>query len=230
MAITKSIYIFIGPPGAGKGSLSQLCQDRLGWSQLSTGVLCRSHIDRQTEIGKKIDFAIKSGKLVDDALICNMVHEWLLEHSIALEKGLILDGFPRTVAQAQALREFIEDKLSDCQVNIVQLRISDQGVIQRLAGRIVCKNRDCQRVYSRNCDTVDESQKLDACVKCSSALIRRADDEKATIEKRLKTYYEHEGDLLNFFARSGLLVRSVDVDVALERVFKTFKEVVEANG
>ena len=75
----KDIVIFLGPPGSGKGSLSQLCVKRLGWHQLSTGNLCREHIARGTEIGTQIDFAIKSGKLIADSLILEMVHDWLRE-------------------------------------------------------------------------------------------------------------------------------------------------------
>jgi adenylate kinase len=227
---TKSIYIFLGPPGAGKGTLSQLCQDRLGWLQLSTGVLCRSHIARQTEIGKKIDLAIKSGKLVEDSLICQMVQEWLLDNADQLEKGLILDGFPRTVAQAEQLCDFLTKHLSGCHIRIVRLKISNDRVIRRLAGRVVCKNSDCQRVYSLYKNDSGELLQIDACDKCSGQLMRRADDEEATVEKRLHTYYQHENDLLGFFATAGLPVNQVDVDVSPEYVFEMFKQAVGTHG
>lgn len=230
MKSTKSIYIFLGPPGAGKGTLSQLCQDRLGWLQLSTGVLCRSHIARQTEIGKKIDLAIKSGKLVEDSLICDMVQEWLLDNTDQLEKGLILDGFPRTVAQAQSLCDFLSKKLTGCAISIVRLKISNDRVMRRLAGRVVCKNSDCQRVYSLYGSDSNEPLHISECSKCSGELIRRADDERATIEKRLHTYYQHEHDLLGFFSTAGLAINQVDVDVAPEYVFELFKQAVGAHG
>lgn len=230
MKFTKSIYIFLGPPGAGKGTLSQLCQDRLGWLQLSTGVLCRSHIARQTDIGKKIDLAIKSGKLVEDSLICDMVHEWLLSNTGQLERGLILDGFPRTVAQAQALYDFLSEKMSDCAISIVQLKISDARVVRRLAGRVVCKNSDCQRVYSLYRHDTGELLQLDECSKCSGVLVRRPDDEEATIQRRLRTYYQHEDDLLGFFSTAGLPINQVEVDVSPEYVFELFKQAVGTHG
>ena len=103
----KNLIVFMGPPGAGKGSLSQLCVDEFGWVQLSTGFLCRKHIAAQTTIGRQIDFFIKSGKLVDDSLIVDMVEEWLAEQ-IDQQRGVILDGFPRSVVQAQALDEILK--------------------------------------------------------------------------------------------------------------------------
>ncbi len=98
MSTERSIVIFIGPPGAGKGSLSQLCVKELGWAQLSTGNLCRYHITEQTELGKQIDLAIKSGKLISDGVIVDMVDKALPE-TFKQSPIVILDGFPRTVAK-----------------------------------------------------------------------------------------------------------------------------------
>ena len=92
----ERIVLFVGPPGSGKGTLSQKCVQELGWKQISTGDLCRAHIANETEIGKKIDFAIKSGKLVDDGLISQMVFEWFSEQKNG-PHTVILDGYPRTV-------------------------------------------------------------------------------------------------------------------------------------
>ena len=106
MTSNQQLVIFIGPPGAGKGSISQLCVQAFGWKQLSTGYLCRKHINEQTEIGKEIDFSIKSGKLVSDRLIVTLVEQWLADPS-QHESPIILDGFPRNIAQAEALHEII---------------------------------------------------------------------------------------------------------------------------
>lgn len=98
----KRIYIFLGPPGAGKGSLSQLCTKRLGWRQLSTGNLCREHIARQSDIGKQIDFAIKSGKLISDSLVIDMVYEWLSKE-LAAEQEIDRDTARRAeTSQAES--------------------------------------------------------------------------------------------------------------------------------
>ncbi len=142
----KDIFIFLGPPGSGKGSLSHLCVKRLGWQQLSTGNLCREHIAQQTDIGKQIDFAIKSGKLISDSLIIEMASAWLkktFEHT-----GIVIfDGFPRTVPQAQALHEIITS-LDDVTMNVVRMDIPFETVVYRLLARSICQNNKCQSVYS----------------------------------------------------------------------------------
>ena len=125
---TKQLVIFLGPPGSGKGSLSQLCVENFGWKQLSTGYLCRKHIKEQTEIGKQIDFLIKSGKLISDKLIIDMVEQWLQE-SMRQSSFIILDGFPRNIAQAEAFHEIIDKKLSFFKIEIFKLFVSDEIVV-----------------------------------------------------------------------------------------------------
>ena len=107
MSLGKRAYIFIGPPGAGKGSLSHLCVEKLGWTQISTGDLFRKHRAQGTEIGKQIDFAVKSGKLVEDKLVIQVGMEWF-NNNFESSKALILDGFPRTLAQAEMFLEIIK--------------------------------------------------------------------------------------------------------------------------
>ena len=129
MKSVKDIYIFVGPPGSGKGSLSHLCKKNLGWAHLSTGNLCRQHIARMTDIGLKIDHAIKSGKLIDDELMIDMVASWIQE-ATELSSGIILDGFPRTVAQARALDYlFAQDNFNNSSVTVVSMNIHDDHVM-----------------------------------------------------------------------------------------------------
>lgn len=109
MYFQEKIFIFIGPPGSGKGSLSSLCTQKFGWKQLSTGNLCIKHIANETSIGKKIDFAIKSGKLIEDDLITQMITEWFTNQSVN-SLAVILDGYPRTVEQARFFDDFIKKK------------------------------------------------------------------------------------------------------------------------
>ncbi|MDZ4153972.1 adenylate kinase family protein, partial [Methylicorpusculum sp.] len=122
----RDLFLFIGPPGSGKGTLADACVKSLNWKQLSTGNLCRQHIAEQTEIGKHIDFAIKSGKLVSDSLIVAMVHDWFSRY-LAEHNTVILDGFPRTVPQAQELSALLEQSFSAAQLQIIQLAVSDEG-------------------------------------------------------------------------------------------------------
>lgn len=218
------MFIFIGPPGSGKGTLSQLCVTTLGWVQLSTGNLCRKHIAENTQIGKQIDFALKSGKLVSDSLINEMVHDWF-GITIQNSDNIILDGYPRTVAQAKALHDFLMKRMPEVQVQVVRFFASDEVVISRIGHRLVCSNKDCQQVYSTNVNA-RQSRKPMICDECSSLLIRRNDDEGSSIMDRLQTYHKHEQELINFYKQVQLVVREFEVEKPLEQVFADFKKIV----
>jgi adenylate kinase len=222
---SRNIVIFIGPPGAGKGSLSSLCIENLQWVQLSTGNLCRKHIAQGTVIGKQIDQAIREGKLVDDSVITSMVNDWLLEQQVQTS-SVILDGYPRTVAQAESLMHLIQEKLVGYNLHVVKLAISDEHVLTRLGSRAICKNKNCQAVYSNVPGSSHAPKKEMECDKCSDGLSRRADDEHVAIVERLKTYYKHEQDLLGFYQNSGISVKKVNVEKALPDIFKEFKSVI----
>ncbi len=224
MNSAKDIFIFIGPPGSGKGSLSQQCVKNFGWKQLSTGALCRKHINDQTEIGKAIDFAIKSGKLIADELVIAMVQEWLMQN-VHFFNGFILDGFPRTITQACALNKLFSEKENDYKVNIVKLFISDETVVNRVTGRLVCKNSDCQTVYSNVCGELEPLNPM-TCDNCMNLLIRRKDDEISTIQDRLKVYHMHEKQLLEFYEKNGFIIKSINVEKPLNQVFEDFQVLI----
>jgi adenylate kinase len=220
----KNIVIFLGPPGSGKGSLSQLCVKRLGWHQLSTGNLCREHIARGTDIGKQIDFAIKSGKLIADSLILEMVDEWLekMASQTAVEPvSVIFDGFPRTVAQAHALHDLVE-AYGQNQLKLIRLLLSDEEVLNRLVARSICKNDKCQRVYSLHTHSSLQPKKPMMCNECESPLIRRTDDEEVSIYERLRIYHHHENELLEFFTRVKKPVQTIEAHMPLEDVYTQF--------
>jgi len=220
---SKSLYVFIGPPGSGKGSLSNLCVRDFGWIQLSTGNLCRKNIANQTEIGKQIDFALKSGKLVSDSLITEMVVQWLEKKADKYE-SIILDGYPRTVAQAQELYALLKDRLKDFKLKVVRLRIRDGHIITRLTSRYVCENRDCQAIYS-SAVASSVPKVANVCDHCGDKVGRRDDDNKETIENRLKTYHQYEQPLLDYFASEGCNIKECNVEKSLDDVFKEFKNV-----
>jgi adenylate kinase len=210
----------MGPPGAGKGSLAQLCTKRLGWKQLSTGNLCRYHIVMQTEIGKEIDFFIKSGKLIPDTLMIEMVKEWLLDKQNHAN-SCILDGFPRTVVQAKALDELLENASSGSFfVRVINMILADKTVINRLMNRLICQNSECQRVYSTG----------DACDDCSSILIRRIDDTHVTVEQRLVAYHKHSHELINYYSSNGKFIKELLVEQPLDEVFGQFQELIGCNN
>jgi adenylate kinase len=217
-----NVYIFLGPPGSGKGSLSHKCVSDLGWAQLSTGNLCREHIAKQTEIGKQIDFAIKSGSLVTDSLIVDMVEQGL-EECFATRENVILDGFPRTVAQARSLERLLQGHLSFVKTNRVRLLIDDGAVVDRLNGRYICSNDKCQVVYSLLDGSALKPKRHMACDACSSPLIRRSDDHEASIRERLKAYHQHEDTLLDFYRMQGYMILELNAQRPLDVIFADFK-------
>jgi len=220
LVMKQNIFVFIGPPGSGKGSLSQLCVQKLSWKQLSTGALCRKHISEGTSIGREIDFAIKSGKLIADNLVLDMVTQWLSQVG-GVAENIIFDGFPRTVPQAQALMQLLSEKFAHCTLTIVEFSLSDAEAITRLAGRFVCKGKECQAVYSVTTELLSSKNDM-TCDICNQSLERRSDDEPVTVKQRLATYHKHAKPLLDFYRQSGQTVATVDVDKPLESVFKEF--------
>ncbi|MCX5925281.1 MAG: nucleoside monophosphate kinase [Candidatus Dependentiae bacterium] len=215
------IYIFVGPPGSGKGSLASICFERIGWEMLSTGNLCRKHIAEQTEIGQEIDFAIKSGKLVSDELISQMVAQWFVGKS-GQEKAVILDGYPRTLRQAETFDNLLKNSSQKLKLYIVQLMVSDETVVERLSFRFMCSNKECQAVYSIHAGSLCAPKIEGRCDRCNCLLVRRVDDEAAAIRKRLQVYYQHAKDLLSFYDKMGYSIVKIDVEKPLELVFEDF--------
>ncbi len=221
MSFQGEIFILIGPPGSGKGSLSSLCVKKLGWSQLSTGNLCRKHIAEQTEIGKKIDLVIKSGKLIDDSLVTQMVVGWFKEQ-INRVPVVILDGYPRTVIQADAFDVLLKSTYPDHKISVVRFVISDDAVVKRLGSRYICENKDCQAVYSLASGSSLAPKKTGICDVCSGQLVRRDDDVEESIRKRLHIYHKHEQALIDFYHRVGQSIIEIDADKPIVDIFKYF--------
>jgi adenylate kinase len=219
------LFVFMGPPGAGKGSLAQFCVQRFGWKQLSTGALCRKHIAEQTEVGRQIDFAIKSGKLVSDDLITSLVEGWLLDE-VRDYKPIILDGFPRTVKQAELLTEALYTRLTQCNLTVVNLTIRDELAIQRIGGRTICQNKDCQTVYSTLTESSLTPKKPTECDKCSGTLIKRADDEHSSLAERLQVYYAEAQQLVNFYIQRGISMITLDVERIPGQIYTDFEQLV----
>lgn len=215
----------MGPPGSGKGTLSQLCIDRLGWKQISTGNLCRKHIAEQTEIGKAIDFSIKSGKLVSDDLITQMVIDWF-QNSYDQSGPVILDGYPRTEIQARVFDKFIQQELGYLRIVLVLFDINDEEVIKRLSARTVCSNKECQAVYSLAPQSQRTPRKVGICDQCSSILIQRSDDQLDSIRVRLATYAHHAKTLDLYYERSGQKVIHLNAQQSIESLFEDFMEYI----
>ncbi len=222
--MSQQAYIFIGPPGSGKGSISKLCRVQFGWQQLSTGNLCRKHISEQTPIGKEIDFIIKSGKLISDELVTSMVDCWLAD-CVGGDGALILDGYPRNIVQARSLLDLVKTKYPSLKIRVIRFIVSDEVAIDRVCSRYICQNHTCQAVYSGNIQSGLSSKKALECDHCAGQLGRRTDDEYKTIKGRLHTYREFEHEMLSCLSEHELI--EVHVERPLEEVFEYFKESVQ---
>lgn len=214
----NNVLIFLGPPGSGKGSLSHIAVKELGFKQISTGNLCRKHIVNQTEIGREIDAVIKQGKLISDDLITGMVTDWFSNNSKNIR--IILDGYPRTVAQAEAFSTFAD--YSRLNISIVKLDVSDDKLIKRVESRIVCSNSDCQHVYSSNVNSRKSPKIVGVCDDCDYELIKRKDDNLESITKRLKIYRDHESGLLDHFMHKSYNIYDISADQPLTDVYDNF--------
>jgi len=215
------LYIFLGAPGSGKGTLSENLIAKKQFEHLSTGNLCRINIDQQTEIGKKIDAYCKSGQLVPDDIIIDMVRETLKNKLSQTISDLILDGFPRTKEQAIALKNLLsEEAFKNIETKVVHINIPDFNIlVDRLTSRIICSNKDCQATYSLK-DFKDKNPMI--CPRCQSELKKRADDEVEAIKKRLETYRNTEATLLEFFAEVKTPIITIDGTKAAEEVYEQF--------
>lgn len=182
--------IFVGPPGAGKGTQSALLSERLGFIQISTGDLLREAVKNKTQLGVKAKVYMDKGELVPDDLIIAMMDEKLEELK---NDNVILDGFPRTVNQAKALDELLLKK--NRQLNsVILFQISDEEVIKRLSGRRVCPN--CGAVYHI---VYNPPKEEGICDKCGSSLIQRDDDKEEVIKKRLEVYHQQTLPLIDYY-------------------------------
>jgi adenylate kinase len=223
--LVRDVFIFIGPPGAGKGSLSNLCINHFGWLQISTGNLCRKHIAEQTKIGKEIDLIIKSGKLINDDLITSMVVEWFSEN-VDKATGIIFDGYPRTVTQAETFDCMLKARFPHVRVKVVLFEITDDVVVNRLCSRYVCQNKECQAVYSRSSSSDLVSTDAMVCGLCSGQLGRREDDSEVAVRNRLDIYHRHEQQLLDFYRQDKIEIMRLDASKQLQQVFEDFVQVI----
>jgi adenylate kinase len=224
----KNIFIFMGAPGSGKGTLSSVCKKKFGWKQLSTGDLCRNHMQDQTEIGKQITKIIAAGELVADDIIAEMVKRWLLDLQ-DMNEDIIFDGYPRTLAQAKTFCELLAGDLQDFQPWIIKLDVSADAIVERLLSRAICVNKDCQSVYSTIAGSVYASKVDMICDSCGDALKRRIDDTRESIVHRISVYRSHEQEIIDFFMKqSGLCDDSHLIELngnqTIEEILNDFKK------
>ncbi len=206
--------VLMGPPGAGKGTQGEKIAKKLGIDTISTGVMLRTAIKDGTEVGKMAEKYINDGKLVPDDVIVAIVKERLSQPDV--EKGFILDGFPRTVAQAEALTA------SGVEIDkVLSIDVADEEIITRLSSRRECSK--CGAPYSL---IYNKPQKDGVCDSCGGELIQRADDNPETIKNRLDTYHAQTEPIKAYYQEQGLLVEVK----GQEKVEDTTRLVMQALG
>jgi len=201
--------IFLGPPGAGKGTLAVKAVEILGVPQISTGSIFRAAIADKTPLGVKVKSIIDSGKLVDDETTIALVKERLEKDDV--KKGYILDGFPRTIPQAEALASFSKvDK-------VINFDIPDSGVLERLGGRRVC--RKCGYNFHA---VFNKPKKEGVCDYCGGEVYIRDDDKPEAVQKRLVVYREQTAPLIDYYREKGLLL-DIDARPMIDQIVINFK-------
>lgn len=206
--------VLLGPPGAGKGTQASVMAKRCEVPHISTGEMFRDNVARGTPLGREAEGYIKAGKLVPDAIVVGMVRD-RLRGADALE-GFILDGFPRTIAQAEALKA-----VTDLDI-VINLHVNPETIVDRQAGRRSCPK--CGAVYHvRN----NPPRKPGVCDRCGSDLVQREDDQEEVVRKRLQEYEEKTRPLVDYYRRASLLV-NVDGEGPIEEVSERIVEAIEA--
>jgi len=207
--------VLLGPPGAGKGTQAKLLREKFEACQVSTGDILRQAVADQSPVGKEASEYIKRGELVPDRVIVKLVAERLKEKDCA--QGFILDGFPRTIPQAQSLEEILQ-KMGLGLQSVLLVQVPHTVIVERLAGRRTCKN--CGALYHLK---FNPSTRESICDRCGGELVQRDDDREETISARLKVYNNQTAPLVDYYRQQGIL-REIDgvgnVDDIRNRVIK----------
>lgn len=201
--------ILLGPPGAGKGTQADLLSQKLGVPHVSSGDLFRDHLKRQTQLGQLAQAYMERGELVPDEVTIGMIKERLEQPDCA--GGVILDGFPRTAPQADALEKVMAEqgKAISC---VPYIQVSDQVLLERLTARWTCRN--CQAVYNV---LAKPPRQAGVCDACGGELYQRADDTPETQRHRIEVYNQQTAPLIAYYRQRGLLVQ-VDGEQDIEGV------------
>ena len=210
--------VLLGPPGAGKGTQAKLLEEKFAAPQISTGDILRKAVADQSLLGKQASEYIRRGELVPDRLIIDLVADRLKQKDC--ETGFVLDGFPRTIAQAQSLEEILK-KMGlglDC---VLSVQVPHKLIVERLSGRRTCKG--CGALYHV---VFDPPKAAGTCNRCGGELFQRDDDREETVTNRLKVYDNQTAPLVSYYRERGLL-REID---GVGEVADIGKRVVRALG
>lgn len=216
------VYIvFLGPPGAGKGTQASLLAQRMGLPHVATGDILRDAVSRGTELGLRAKGYMDRGELVPNELVVNIVIERLSQPDAGT--GAVLDGFPRSMGQAVALEKALAER--GAAVNLaIYIEVSEPELVKRLSGRWEC--RSCGAVYH---EVTNPPRAAEVCDRCGSGLSQRSDDRPETVRRRLQVYLEQTAPLLDYYVGKGILAK-VDGERPIDDVTAGIAAVVAAKG
>ncbi len=212
--------IMLGPPGAGKGTQARMIGEELRIPHISTGDMLRDALDRQTELGKKAKPFMESGSLVPDELVDAIVAERLAREDCA--GGFILDGYPRTIAQADNLRSILQK--DGTRALTIGIEVPDHVLIERLSSRWTCPK--CGKMFNAN---LDPDKAAGLCDKCQSRLIQRKDDKAEVISERLEVYRKLTQPLIEYFRNQGSYVE-IDGNRPVNEIFASIMSLIASYG
>src|SRR3989344_140710 len=210
--------IFLGPPGVGKGTQAQHICKKYNIPQISTGDMFRQAIKEQTPLGKKADALMKEGKLIDDSITLGLVKERLQRSDC--KKGYLLDGFPRTIPQAEGFDQLLKEIKQKLDA-VISLVVDEAVLIKRLSGRRSCPK--CSAVFHIE---TNPPKKKDSCDKCAEKLMQRDDDKPETVHKRMETYRTLTAPLVEYYKKKKML-HEVNGDQNIEVVFSEIVAILE---
>ncbi len=212
--------VLLGGPGSGKGTQAQKLISKLGVPQISTGDIFRAAVKEGTPMGLKAKAFMEQGELVPDDVVIGVVEERLTKPD--LDKGYMLDGFPRTAAQAAALDKILASQSKKLD-HVVLVDVPDEELVKRLTGRRTCRNSDCGKMYHV---MFNPPKKEGICDSCGSELYQRADDSELTIRERLTVYNSQTSPLIDYYDNKGLL-RRVEGVGPIDQIFAAIQKAVQ---